>query len=291
MQRPDDEDLTGLPDVPKVPPRPSTGQKLSPPDLVRTSMMPDSPEEQAARALMDEIIRVRQISLIPALLAALEAIPRPVSRAVMTMKCALVLPEANRAPLLNSGRALLHSLAENNPEGPPSRFLVTLLDHYAQHSPGGERSDLVEQAIKLVRRVEAHPERAQMLLVLSRWFQGDRYTELFDEAVGLLDTMQTNRLQAWAAQEISQWAFGIVLPWVNVPMSEHPVVCRTIAAAAGLSFFRRPADERAVPPVTQSPPLMGIPAPTPSSIAAHRMTAREISELADQVHKAKSEGE
>jgi hypothetical protein len=245
-------------------------------------------ENQLARAqaltdLFPYMHGERQSDLIPVLSEALDDIPDSFNRAFWTLNAASILPEPHRDHVLRSGRAILRELAEASDGEAPDPMLVVLHDQYARHSQGDDRASLIEQALALARRVQDVPQKAQMLLVLSRWYDGALYAALFEESVALLDTVETHRLHAWAAQQVSWWAKGHVLPWPDLPETHRLHVARIIAAAAGFAYFRRPLQEVSRPIVNRNGPPLGLEI-TESDAARtlKRMTAEELVKLAAQ---------
>jgi hypothetical protein len=197
------------------------------------------------------------------------------------------LPEPHRDHVLRSGRAIVRELTEANDGEAANPMLVVLHDQYARHSQGEDRARLVEQALALARRVHEIPRQAQMLVILSRWYDGALRTALFEESVALLDTMETRHLHIWAAQQVNWWSNGHVIPWVDLPEVDRLFVAQGIAAAAGFAYFRRPLQELNRPSAESKRPSFGIKPQSASVLAAHRMTAEEIAKLALLSEKAK----
>jgi hypothetical protein len=238
-----------------------------------------------AQALIDlfpYMHRERRNNLVPVLSEALDDIPTSFNRAFWTLNAASILPEPHREHVLRRGRAILRELAEANDGEAPDPMLVVLHDQYARHSQGDDRGSLIEQAVALARRVQDIPQKAQMLLVLSRWYDGALYAALFEESVALLDTMETHRLHAWAAQQVSWWAKGHVLPWLDLPETNRLLVARIMAAAAGFAYFRRPLQELSRPAAGGNRPSFGTTSQNASVLAAHGMSAEELGKLAAQ---------
>jgi hypothetical protein len=192
---------------------------------------------QALISLLPRLELELRNALVPTLIKSLDDISQPWVRANVRWDAASILPKLYRDQVLQEGRSVLQELANANDQQKDILSLVELHDRYARYSQE-TRLTLIEQAVILARRIPDAAKKAECLLILSRWYEGDTYESLLQESTALIDTLETGSLKAWASKRLDLWTQDLLVPW-HLAKADRMDVARNIAMAAGLIYFKR----------------------------------------------------